>query len=113
MIDSLGDFEQLVLFAIIRLGDDAYGVAIRDVIEERTGRSINSGAIYTALNRMERRGLVSSWEGEPVEQRGGRRKRFYAVESEGADMLQRSYEATRRMAQGQTAKLASLAERAP
>lgn len=112
MIDSIGDFEQFILFAILRLDDEAYGAAIRDVIEFRTGREINSGAIYTALNRMERRGLVRSWEGEPGEHRGGRRKRFYAVEPAGAELLHRSYEATRRMARGQATRLAALAKRA-
>ena len=56
----LGEFEQLILFSVVQLGDDAYGVAIRETIEQRTGRVVSSGAIYTALGRLEGRGLVTS-----------------------------------------------------
>ena len=59
---SLGDFERIVLFAVLRLGDDAYGAAIRREIAERTGRDVVIGAVYTALHRLERRGLVTARE---------------------------------------------------
>ena len=64
MAHTLGDFEQRILFALIRLGVDAYGVTIRQEIETRTGRAISAGALYTALARLEKRGLVTSRLGE-------------------------------------------------
>src|SRR5688572_32062419 len=80
MPQALGDFEQHILFALIRLGDDAYGVTIRESIEARTGRAISPGALYTALDRLEQRGLVASRLGEPTPQRGGKRKRLYTLQ---------------------------------
>ncbi len=91
MSKSLGEFEQAILFALLELAeDDAYGVRIREVIEDRTGRTISSGAVYTALDRMEDRGLVESTLGEPTAIRGGRRKRMYRLRPEGAETLLRS-----------------------
>ena len=75
MSRSPGDFEQLVLFAILRLGKGAYGVTIKREILERTGREVSIGSIYTALHRLEKRGLVRAWMGTPTSERGGRRKR--------------------------------------
>ena len=66
MAALLGDFEQRILFALIRLGADAYGVTIREEIEARTGRAVSAGALYTALDRLEKRGLVASRLGEPT-----------------------------------------------
>jgi len=71
----LGDFEQLVLLSLMRLGSDAYGVSICDEITARTGRDVSLGAVYKTLERMEDKGLVSSRLGEPTAERGGRRKR--------------------------------------
>ena len=105
MGDSIGEFEQLILLALLRLGDDAYGVTVRREIESRTGRIISSGAVYTALERLEARGYVSSELGEPTPQRGGRRKKFYHLEPAGARALSRSYESLRRMARGLEPKL--------
>lgn len=96
----LGEFEQLLLFALLHLEDEAYGARIRDAIERRTGRSVSPGAVYTALDRLERRGLVHSWLGEPTAQRGGKRKRHYQLTPEGAELLRRSHEAVARMARG-------------
>jgi len=87
---NLGEFEQIVLLAILRLGEDAYGVAIRDEIAKRTGRSTAPGALYTTLDRLEQKGLVSSRLGEPTPERGGRAKRYYAVSGEGAAAVERA-----------------------
>lgn len=105
MRKTLGDFEQLILFALIRLGPHAYGVTIRDEIEARTSRTISPGALYTALARLEKRGLVSSRLGEPTPERGGKRKRLYSVQPAGERALARVYESVRLMASGVTAKL--------
>jgi PadR family transcriptional regulator PadR len=107
--NHLGEFEQLLLFALLRLEDDAYGVTIRREIERRTSRSVAVGAVYTALQRLEDRGLVSSRVGEPTPERGGRRKRYYRLEPAGAKALGESYENLREMSKGLAPKLARLA----
>lgn len=89
----LGEFEQLVLFALLRLGDHAYGVTVRREIEERTGREVTVGAVYATLDRLEAKGLVDSREGEPIPVRGGRARRYFRLLPEGA----RALEATRAM----------------
>lgn len=105
MRSYLGEFEQLLLMALLQLEDEAYGARIREVIEARTGRTISPGAVYTALDRLESRGLVSSSLGDPTPQRGGKRKRFYRLEPRGAELLRRSHEALARMARGLKPKL--------
>jgi DNA-binding PadR family transcriptional regulator len=105
---SLGDFEQLLLFALLRLKDDAYGVTIRREIEERAGRFVSAGAIYTALERLEAKGLVSSREGDSTPARGGRRKKYYQLEPAGASALRNAYAEIRRMADGIEGHLATL-----
>jgi PadR family transcriptional regulator PadR len=95
--DSLGEFEQSVLLAIVHLKDDAYGVTIRREIEARTGRSIAVGALYTALDRLERKGYVRSAASEPTARRGGRSKRHFTLLAAGAAALQRSHDTMRRM----------------
>ena len=77
--DALGGFEQLVLLACLRLGTAAYTVSVLEEIERRTGRSVQHSAVYVALRRMEKRGLVRSALGEPTPERGGRPKRFFEV----------------------------------
>ncbi len=99
-VDYLGEFEQLLLFALLRVGDDAYGVTIRQEIARRTGRDIAAGAIYTALERLEARGYVHSWMGEPTPERGGKRKKYYQLLPAGQQALSRSYENLQRMARG-------------
>ncbi len=79
----LTDFELMILLAILRVGDGAYGVPIAEEIERTGGRRVVLGAIYTALDRLERNGLVSSTIGEPTPERGGRAKRFFAVTPQG------------------------------
>src|ERR687897_879465 len=103
--DTLGDFEQRILFALIRLGPEAYGVTIRSEIEGRTGRAVSAGALYTALDRLERRGLVSSRLGDPTPERGGKRKRLYTLLPAGERALARVYESLRLMASGVAARL--------
>jgi DNA-binding PadR family transcriptional regulator len=88
--ESLGEFEQLVLLAIVRVHPDAYGVTIRQEIERRTGRSVAIGALYTALDRLERKGYVASAMSEPTAQRGGRAKRYFTLRAAGAAALKRS-----------------------
>lgn len=98
---TLGEFEQLILFALLALPPaECYGVPIRELIERRTGRSTSAGAVYTALDRLADRGLVSSTLGEPTAERGGRRKRMYRLETAGARELARAVETLRVMSQG-------------
>jgi len=106
----LGEFEQLVLFAVLRLADDAYGVRIRQEIEARTGRPVSAGAIYTTLGRLESRGYVDSNIGETAPARGGRRRKYYRLLAEGATALQRAYEHVQDMATGVLAQLAAHAD---
>lgn len=107
---TIGDFEQRILFALVRLGAEAYGVTIRGEIEKRTGRAISAGALYTALDRMEKRGLVASRLGEPTAQRGGKRKRLYTLQPAGERALARVYESLRLMANGVAARLRAAKE---
>ncbi len=109
MSSHLGEFEQLILFALLRLGERAYGVSVRQEIEERTGRPVTSGAVYTTLGRLEARGFVTSRIGETAPQRGGRRRKYYRVEPAGAAALQRTYVNVRDMSRGLTGRLAALA----
>ena len=100
MSESLGSFEELILLALLRLGPDAYGLAVRREVEERTGRDVSTGALYTALKRLEQRGLVSSQVGEPTAERGGRRKKHYDLEAPGILALRNSYVDYTKMAEG-------------
>ena len=84
----LGEFEQVLLYALVQLEGEAYGGRIRELIEARTGRRVSPGAIYTALDRMEQRGLVSSTLGEATAQRGGKRKRLFTITASGRRTLQ-------------------------
>ena len=88
--EYLGEFEQVVLLAVMRLGDDAYGVTIRREIEERTGRTVTLGSIYPTLHRLEAKRLVSSFTGEPTASRGGRSRRHFQLEPGGRAALRRS-----------------------
>jgi DNA-binding PadR family transcriptional regulator len=105
MADVLGEFEQLVLLAVLRLDDEAYGAAIGRELRDKADRDASPGAIFTTLERLEARGLVRSRLGEPTPERGGRRKRYYRLRSAGESALARSYTATARMAQGLEARL--------
>src|SRR5690606_9098831 len=97
---NLGEFEQIVLLAIMRLGDDAYGVTIREEIQKRTGRSTTPGALYTTLDRLEHKGLVESRFGEPTPERGGRAKRYYSVSAEGVEAVERAQRSYQSLLEG-------------
>ena len=85
-----GEFELVVMSAIARLGDDAYGMRIRFEIEEATGRDVSIGAVYSTLNRLEDKALVRSRQGEPSSERGGRAKRYFRLEPAGVAALDES-----------------------
>ena len=104
----LGEFEQLILFALLQLGEDAYGMSIRETIEERTGRAVSAGAIYTALGRLEDRGMVASRTESP-QGRAGRPRKYYGLRPEGARALKDSYATIQAMAGGLISKLTELA----
>ena len=97
---SLGEFEQIVLLAILRVGESAYGVTIRSEIEARTGRDPAPGALYTTLDRLEEKGLVASRMGDPTPQRGGRAKRFFQVTGVGIDAVARAQTSYRSLLEG-------------
>ncbi|MEM8772974.1 MAG: helix-turn-helix transcriptional regulator [Pseudomonadota bacterium] len=86
----LGEFEIIVLAALIRLADDAYGVKIREEIETRSGRKASVGALYATLSRLENKGYVSSHTGEATAERGGRAKRYYQITASGEESFQQS-----------------------
>jgi len=89
--DSLGQFEQLVLTAILAVGEDAYGVTIHSKVGELARpKAVSLGAVYVTLDRLEDKGLVASWLSDPTEQRGGRAKRCYRVEAAGERALRES-----------------------
>jgi PadR family transcriptional regulator, regulatory protein PadR len=81
--DSLGGFELQVLLAVMRLGDEAYGVPIADTIEEASGREVAAGSIYITLDRLESKGFVTSRLGESTPERGGRAKTYFQVTAQG------------------------------
>jgi PadR family transcriptional regulator PadR len=83
MKDNLSNFEMMILLALIRLGDDAYGVPITKEIEERSGRQASVASVYVALERLSRKGFVVSDLGEPTPERGGRAKRFFRITAKG------------------------------
>lgn len=96
----LGSLEYIVLLALVRLGPDAYGMTVRREIEKRTGRDISIGAVYATLERLEAKGYVRSFTGEPTAQRGGRAKRLFQIETDGHRALHESREAIRKMSAG-------------
>jgi PadR family transcriptional regulator PadR len=104
----LGEFEQVVLLAVIRAGDDAYGVTIRGAIVRESRRDVSLAAVYKTLNRLEDKGLVLARVGEPTPERGGRRKRYYALTAAGRRSLRQSVQVLQRMARGLDLGLESL-----
>lgn len=94
----LGEFEELILLAILSLGINAYGVTIADALEE-AGKSVSTGALYTALSRLEEKGFIRSWMGEATAERGGRAKKYFALEALGEQAL-RDAETTRSSIRG-------------
>src|ERR1700727_161065 len=98
--DYLGEFEHMVILAILRLADRAYGVTVRQEIEVRTHREVSIGAIYATLDRLEAKGYVKSRLGEPTPERGGRSKRFFRVTAKGETALNRPQRALHNMTEG-------------
>ena len=88
--DYLGEFEQIVLLALLHLGKNAYGVTIWEEIEKRTGRAVMIGAVYATLDRLEAKRYISSRIGDPTPERGGRAKRFFKITAQGSEALERS-----------------------
>jgi len=105
MTANLGEFEQLVLLALLRLGGDGYGVSVQVELGRQAGRAVSLGTVYKTLFRMESKGLVSAHLGEPTAERGGRRKKYYAVTLAGRRALQRSLAALRKLSRGLDAAL--------
>ncbi len=103
---GLGDLEQLVILAVVRLGNDAYAVSVRNEIEQRTERSITRGAVYVTLDRMERKGYLRSSMSEPSNKRGGKAKRIFHPEAKGVTALQASLDGIWKMMDGVTDKIA-------
>ena len=105
---ALGEFEQLVLMSIVRLDHEAYGATIRRDIETRTARRLSISAVYTTLDRLEQKGLVRSWIGDPTAERGGRRRKYFALEASGARALRTAYRDYMAMATGLERRLKAL-----
>jgi DNA-binding PadR family transcriptional regulator len=97
MPQGLGEFEQMVLLAILQVKGEPYGVPIVEEIERRTGRTVSRGAVYVTLRRLEKRGLVTSWMSEPTGERGGKARRCVRVEQEGIELLRESRRAMESM----------------
>jgi PadR family transcriptional regulator PadR len=98
--DSLGEFEYLVLLAVLRLNDDAYGMRVRREIAERTNRDVTIGAVYATLDRLSEKGLVSSEMSEPTPARGGREKRSFHLTGAGIQAVNRSRDEVASMMEG-------------
>ena len=107
---SLGDLEQVVLFAVLRLGGETHGASVVEEIESHTGRRVSPGALYTVLDRLEAKGFVESWIGDSTPERGGRRRKVYKLLPEGARELREWYGGIRDMASGVLGHLDRLAE---
>lgn len=109
----LGDLEQVILFAIVRLGGEAHGATIIGEIEDQTGRSVSPGSLYTVLDRLAAKEYVESWIGDSSPDRGGRRRRVYRILPAGGKALHEWYDGIERLAHGVLHRLEKLAEDAP
>lgn len=98
--DYLGNFEEIVLLAVLRLGEQAYGAKIRQTVTEATDRDVSIGAVYATLDRLERKGYLKSWQGEATPERGGRAKRYFRVEGAGVQALSGTATARSRLTEG-------------
>jgi DNA-binding PadR family transcriptional regulator len=98
--DYLGEFEHIILLALLRLEDRAYGVTVRQEIEFRTHREVSIGAVYATLDRLETKGYVKSHRGDPTPERGGRSKRFFRVTPKGMAAVNRTQRALVSMTEG-------------
>jgi PadR family transcriptional regulator PadR len=97
---SLGEFEQLVLLALVRLGEQGYGVSIHNEIVRRARREVTVAAVYKTLERLELKGFAVSTVGEPTAERGGRRKKYFRIQPAGRRALAHALASLRRMAEG-------------
>jgi PadR family transcriptional regulator PadR len=98
--DYLGEFEHIIVLALLRLADQAYGVTVRQEIELRTNREVSIGAVYATLDRLETKGYVKSHRGDPTPERGGRAKRFFSVTAKGVAAVSRTHRAIESMTEG-------------
>lgn len=97
---ALGEFEQLVLLALVRLADHGYGISIHAEIVRRTGRDVSLAAVYKTLDRLEQKGLAASRLGDATRERGGRRKKHFRIQPAGRRALAQSLASIRRMTEG-------------
>ena len=107
---GLGDFEQLVLLALVRLKDEGYGVTIHDEIVRRAGRDVTIAAVYKTLERLEDKGLIASRLGPSTAERGGRRKKFFQIQPAGRQSLNGALASLRRMTHGLAPELDPLSD---
>lgn len=98
--DYLGEFEHIVVLAVLRLKDRAYGVTVRQEIQLRTGREVSIGAVYATLERLQAKGYVQSFQGDPTPERGGRSKRFFLITAQGVAAVNRTHNALQSMSEG-------------
>jgi DNA-binding PadR family transcriptional regulator len=101
-MEHLGELEHLMMLAVLRLGDDAYGATIQRELAARARRNVSIGTIYVTLTRLESKGFVRSWLGDPTPARGGKAKRHYALERAGQTALRSARDALARMWEGVT-----------
>jgi DNA-binding PadR family transcriptional regulator len=88
----LGEFEELIMLTIGALDDHAYGISIKDEMYSKTKKRPSVGALHTALQRLEKKGMVESWEGGATKERGGRKKRYYKLTASGLEILRTTHE---------------------
>ena len=100
-----GEFELLVLLAVLRRGDDAYGVTIRETLEDETSRTLTLGTVYKTLGRLEAKGFLAARTAPPTRERGGRRKKLYSVTPAGRAVARRALEDLNRLTDGLQAEL--------
>jgi DNA-binding PadR family transcriptional regulator len=99
-MSRFGELEQIVLLSVLQLGDDAYGVTIRRLLDEKAGRRLAMATIYTTLDRLEHKGYLLSRLGEPTPERGGKRKRYYRVSAAGRRAVKETLAALSALTEG-------------
>lgn len=104
----VGELEQLVLLALVRLGNGAYGASILKEIRDRTGRDLSEGSLYMTLKRLETKKMLASYVGAPTRHRGGRRRRHYLLDTDGARALGRAWRAVHALSEGIEAEILRL-----
>ncbi|MCI0435237.1 MAG: PadR family transcriptional regulator [Gemmatimonadetes bacterium] len=109
MTKQIGSLEQLLMFAVLRLGDEAHGLGLRRELERVTGRRVSPGAIYTTMERLERHGLIDSTIGDEERPQGGRPRRYYRLRPRGARALAESWDSLQGLARGVLPELNRLA----